>query len=61
MANEKKDTTELMQDMDRAAEEAKKDLANVDQEAVQKVTEWWKKHYMKAGHKRLGRVLVKGI
>ena len=47
--------------MDDAAREAQDDLVNVDQEAVEKVKVWWEKWYMKAGHKRLGRIIVKGI
>jgi len=34
---------------------------DVDQEAVEKVRVWWEKWYRKAGHKRLGRILIKGI
>ena len=45
--------------MDAAAEEAERDLASIDQEAVQVLAGWWLKWYMAAGHKRLGRLLVK--
>jgi len=45
--------------MDAAAEEAERDLATVDQAAVKAVAVWWMKWYMKAGHKRLGRIMVK--
>ena len=61
MAYEKKDPEQVARDMDAAAAEAQNDLVNVDQEAVEKVTAWWEKWYRKAGHKRLGRILVKGI
>jgi len=44
--------------MDSAAEEAKKDLINVSKDAKIEVAEWWKKWYMTAGHKRLGRILI---
>lgn len=44
--------------MDNAAKQAEADLENVPQDAVKSVAAWWKKWYMFAGHKRLGRVLV---
>jgi len=49
--------------MDEAAVEAQNDLTemNIDEKALETVTAWWKKWFMKAGHKRLGRILVKGI
>jgi hypothetical protein len=45
--------------MDAAAEEAERDLASLDQEAVKVLAVWWLKWYMTAGHKRLGRIMVK--
>ena len=45
--------------MDEAAEEAERDLATVDQKAVETLAAWWLKWYMTAGHKRLGRIMVK--
>jgi hypothetical protein len=45
--------------MDAAAEEAERDLASLDQGAVEALAVWWLKWYMKAGHKRLGRIMVK--
>jgi len=45
--------------MDAAAEEAERDLASLDQEAVKALAVWWLKWYMLAGHKRLGRIMVK--
>ena len=44
--------------MDQAAEAAAKELKTLNKEAVASVAVWWKNHYMKAGHKRLGRALV---
>ncbi len=49
----------VLAEMDSAAEEAEKDLATLDQAAVEAVAAWWLKWYMKAGHKRLGRLMVK--
>ena len=50
---------DLMKKMDNAAVDAQNDLVELDPEAVKVVSEWWKKWYLKAGHKRLGRILVK--
>jgi len=44
--------------MDEAAEEARQDLSNLATEAVESMAGWFAKHYLKAGHKRLGRALV---
>jgi hypothetical protein len=56
----KKPVGKLMAEMNQAAVDAQNDLTNIDPEAVEKVAAWWKKWYLKAGHKRLGRILVKG-
>lgn len=53
------DKGSVLAEMDAAAEEAERDLATVDQAAVKAVAVWWMKWYMKAGHKRLGRIMVK--
>jgi hypothetical protein len=45
--------------MDAAAEEAERDLASLDRTAVETIAAWWLKWFMKAGHKRLGRIMVK--
>lgn len=56
---------ELLKSMDEAAEKAALDLLETrrlsddNAKAVRLVAEWWVKWYMKAGHKRLGRILVK--
>jgi hypothetical protein len=55
--SDEKDT--VLAKMDAAAEEAEKDLATVDQTAVMTLATWWLKWYTTAGHKRLGRLLVK--
>ena len=51
--------TNVLAKMDAAAEDAEKDLAILDQAAVETIAAWWLKWYMTAGHKRLGRLLVK--
>lgn len=53
------DKDAVLADMDAAAEEAEKDLATLDPAAVELIAAWWSKWYMKAGHKRLGRIMVK--
>jgi len=49
---------EVLEEMDAFAIDAQNDLVNLDQDAVDKVREWWEKWYGKAGHKRLGKVLI---
>ena len=46
------------EEMDAAANEAEEDLNNLPDEAVGPVAAWWAKWFAKAGHKRLGRILV---
>jgi len=49
-----------VEDMDNAAKEAETELTEkMPGEAVTQVAEWFAKWYLKAGHKRLGRLLVK--
>jgi len=55
---------EEMAKMNAAADEAKADLAKMIEDdpnllpTVLKLAAWWKKWFMKAGHKRLGRILT---
>jgi len=51
---------------DLAANEAEKDLISLlndlsveEKNSALAIFQWQAKHYMKAGHKRLGRILVK--
>lgn len=45
--------------MEMAAGEAEQDAnENVPDEAMNEVAIWWKRHYLKAGHKRLARILL---
>ena len=53
------DKDAVLAEMDAAAKEAEKDLATLDQTAVQTIAAWWSKWYLKAGHKRLGRIMVR--
>ena len=43
---------------DEAAAIAAEELKKLPKEQVKVVADWWAKHYMSAGHKRLGRLLV---
>jgi hypothetical protein len=43
---------------DEAAAIAAEELKTLPPEEVKIVADWWAKHYMSAGHKRLGRLLV---
>ena len=48
-------------EMEAAARRAAEDLATIREEhpqAVALLMAWWKQHYLVAGHKRLGRVLL---
>ncbi len=48
-----------MEQMDADALEARKDLElHLDEWQAKDVAVWWKRWYMRAGHKRLGRILV---
>lgn len=47
------------EEMDAAAKQAEEELKQLDQKTIDAVAEWWAKWYLKAGHKRLGRILVK--
>jgi len=53
------DKDSVLAKMDAAAQEAEKDLSTVDRATVQAVAKWWLKWYLKAGHKRLGRIMVR--
>ena len=49
------------EEMETAARRAAEELAALRRdhpEAVALVVDWWKRHYLAAGHKRLGRVLL---
>ena len=43
---------------DEAAAVAAEELKKLSPDQVKVVADWWAKHYMSAGHKRLGRLLV---
>jgi len=48
------------EEMDAAAVVAEQDLRdNYSPEQIAAMAKWWNDHFMKAGHKRLGRVLTK--
>jgi hypothetical protein len=45
--------------MDESAQAAAEELEQLPADAVQLVADWLQKHYLEAGYKRLGRVLLK--
>lgn len=49
---------ETIKAMDEEAIVATRALKTLDPEAVKAVAEWWREHYLKAGHKRLARALL---
>lgn len=57
--------TEDMMKMDMAADAAEQELRmkleqdKALQEAIKVLASWWKKWFMTAGHKRLGRIIAK--
>lgn len=52
-------TEEDKQAMDSAAVDAENDaMENVPGDAMREVANWWQRWYMKAGHKRLARILL---
>lgn len=50
---------EVLENMDRAAELAEEKLKEISEEHIIPIANWWKEHYIKAGHKRLAKVLLK--
>ena len=52
-------TDDQLREMDAAAGAAKKELLeHLDEWSAKAVAKWWAIWYLKAGHKRLGRILV---
>ena len=50
---------ELLRKMDESAVEAKAEIEkNFKNWSAQDIVTWWSTWYLKAGHKRLGRILV---
>lgn len=57
MAESERDFSATSEAMDAAASAAEQELKNLDSKAVIIVATWWRNNYLKAGHKRLGRIL----
>jgi hypothetical protein len=50
---------EIMKDMDEAAKQARIELENsIGIWTATELANWWSKWFLKAGHKRLGRMLI---
>ena len=48
----------MMEGMDKAAEVAEQEFKAMSQHITVPMARFWLKHYGKAGHKRLGRMMV---
>ena len=54
------DREEQSKQMDDAARDAESELnGKIDQWSAMDLVDWWGRCYLKAGHKRLGRVLLR--
>lgn len=49
---------EILKEMDKAATEAAEQLEEISKDHIIVVADWWKKNYLKAGHKRLAKLLL---
>jgi hypothetical protein len=54
--NDLQSVSEMQLKMDVKADEAEKELAGIT--TIKQFQDWWKKWYLDAGHKRLGRILI---
>ena len=52
------DKEAMMAEMDHAAQKAEQELKAMSQHLTVPMARWFQKHYLVAGHKRLGRILV---
>jgi hypothetical protein len=50
---------ETLENMDKAADLAEEELKEVSKEHIVAIADWWKTNYIKAGHKRLAKILLK--
>ena len=55
---EQQSKEQVMAELDLAADEAEKDLDSIPNEILAPLSAWWRKWYLKTGHKRLGRILL---
>jgi len=46
------------EDMANFATEAQNELIDIEDDAIKALGAWWDKWFMKAGHRRLGRILL---
>ena len=49
---------EVLENMDKSAALADEKLKEISKEHVIAVADWWRKNYLKAGHKRLAKILL---
>lgn len=55
---DKKTSEEILAGMDEAARQAKDDFDRLSDETKKLASGWLRKWYLKAGYRRLGRILV---
>ncbi len=55
---DKKTKEEILAGMDEAAKQAKENFDGLPQDIKRGAAQWLRKWYLKAGYKRLGRILV---
>ncbi len=61
MAQTKTKEPKVYTSMDEAAVDALESLKKRDPKVVKVMANWWKDWYLTAGHKRLGRILLKWL
>ena len=49
---------ELIKAMEKASDDANEDIDGDDVDHFKIVAQWWNRHYLKTGHKRLARILL---
>jgi len=54
----KRPQDEILSGMDEAARQAKEDFDKLPEETKKTVAVWMRKWYLKAGYRRLGRIMV---
>jgi hypothetical protein len=49
---------DILKGMDDAAETAEEKLKEIQNDHIVVIANWWKENYLKAGHKRLAKILL---
>jgi len=59
MEDTKMDENQFEVAAEQAAKELDELIKKLDAKTVKELAGWWKRNFMKAGHKRLGRIIAK--